>query len=303
MTYANVYKKLFFAVSMDLSVYGTIDPQPFHAALRRIQQIISVPSSVQVYVLEHQRYGFLISRQLPKKARQQFHTALRRHTSFSYHHRSRDLIVIHLEAEQHRFLHDQEYLTGLLMHEVMHSMQFKARLYAQIIRQLQKFYLSRVDALHISQAQKEALRRVGHEASFLLKDWYANAELIRRRQILPLVYYYARSFSPGNTCNTPLFSTDAQLHRMLQKDPELLVLLFSFIFSLLSFLVPFSQTKYAPALRLRARIRRCYGKNFTLLEEECRELIAHYTQHFSLSKRFQETFFALLFTQMHRLVL
>ncbi|HLD12848.1 MAG TPA: hypothetical protein VJB87_04620 [Candidatus Nanoarchaeia archaeon] len=279
---------------MHLHFLGTIDPQPFDQALHAILKHYKLPEPLEIYILEHQRYGNLVLEHLPKEARTSFKIALHAGTSFSYDYQNNHYIIINLEGNK-QAIYQKNYLQGLLTHEILHSIHYAKKLYTSLQKDYKQYYLQPLAKLTLPQKKKNVLEHIGRSASLMLKDWYVNTELIKKKEGKLLVDYYAINFTHKKTCPQPVFYE--KLRPAVKKDPELLAIVFEFEFALLSFLLPLLKIHTKKAFAIRQHIESCYNLNMDEIERKLGSFVELYQDYFSPQKKFRKMFYTLLLEQ------
>ncbi|MDO8555783.1 MAG: hypothetical protein Q7R96_01245 [Nanoarchaeota archaeon] len=286
---------------MQLFFLGDVNATPFITAFTELKKELKIPNNLQIYVLQHRNYGYLILKKLPLQARKAFQQALAARTSFSYHYRNKDFLVFYLTSTKKHFMHDKTYIKGLLLHEITHSIHFKKHLYTTIHKSFSTYYLKKLSKIRLATTKKNIMIAVGQQACLLLKDWYVNTELIRKGYAATLIDYYLKDFTHTKTCPQPLFYK--KLRKAVQKNPEILLNTFAFEFALFSFLTPLISIHTPKALKLKQHIEQCYNFNLEELERKLQPLLGLYEEHFNTGITFQEKFFTLIFDKALELLL
>ena len=283
---------------MKYEVFGKFDKEYIRSVVANVDKLINVPKNVIVYFVEENKYCSQISKKLPKKIRLEFRNACLEKIPFSHGFKKRDIIVIHITKNNIFLLKNKKSLTGLLLHEIMHSFMRKRGLHKKIKKSFEKEFIDKLEKLDKLPEQIDKLldlfTKVGNTAIFLLKDMYTNKELIKKGLGDYLLEYYYRQFTHKKYCPMPVFYVKEKAISQLRDALE-------FEFSLLSIIMPFKNYKSKNAKKLIKIINRCYRVNISDVTKECSYLVSLYGQ-LSESKAFTDRYFRIVFNKIYHLV-
>ena len=289
---------------MHLTLLGKFDQFYFLRTLKRIQHVLPVPRDVQLYILDDKSNCKTIIQRLPPSEKAAFKNICRvDKVSFSYQHNKQRLIVLTLTGTNKYLLKDQQALIGLLIHEIIHLEQMRKGNY-KLLQQSYRKVFSLYTQLLTNLRQKPllpVLDAIGQNALLLLKDLYTNGAVIKRGFSHELLHYYELEFSLKKTCPRPVFYD--KLKKEVQKDPQVLVIVFAFEFALLSMILPFKKYKERHAKELLKYLATCYNLNMRETLRKCGPFIDYYLAHYKKPNRdFQEKYFHLIFTKVIELL-
>lgn len=275
---------------MKLIVLGDLDEEYFKKVLKKVKTLIKIPKSLKIYIIADVKHCNLIP--VPSQGKE----ACRKGISFAYSNEKRSLVVVFYKKDL-----GTKGLIGLMLHEIMHIIQGK-KLSKRLKKAFEKDYTKHfilLKALPYSEAKtKKLFRRIGRITMLLLKDLYANTELIERGLDNYLMEYFSKDLIK-KPCPKPVFYE--KFKRAAKKDMEIIITAFEFEFSLLSVILPFKKLKSREADKLIRYIGRHYELNIKDLARKCHELVDTYLNDFG-RPNFDERFFREVFYKVFDLL-
>jgi len=173
---------------LNLTIRGNIQPEFVKAALFDIYLKWRIPGNIEeLLVIDDPKYFKEIEKRIPLNLRKEFReTYFDDPTSMSITAGKFDLIIISISSTTEKYLRtNAKALQGVMSHELMHVVQRRRgldrkiradaiRAYKEFILKVKKLYVN-MDKSHVDRIFAE----VGRQANFVLKDLYANDELIK----------------------------------------------------------------------------------------------------------------------------
>ncbi len=290
---------------MRVYIKGDLDHKLIRRALNKVNKFIKVPKNIEIYFLDDIDYCNNILSTIHKHARASFkQICLVERSSFSYNHKDRNLIVIHIDKKT-GILKNEKALVGLILHEIMHSVQVYKGEYKQIYVAFEEIFNKNkrlLNKLKYSRNKiKNLFNKVGYTSILLLKDLFSNSELIEKGYGHYLLEYYKNELRGKKTCPRPVFYD--KFKEAAMKDPEIIAIAFEFEFSLLSILLPFQRYKTKDSLLLIKHINNCYELNIKEIARKCHELIYLYLNYFEPNKEFSKKFLNAIFNKVYMLLI
>ncbi|MFX0174155.1 MAG: hypothetical protein ACFE9L_19920, partial [Candidatus Hodarchaeota archaeon] len=231
-------------------------------------------------------------------------------TSFSYGYNNREFVFIRLEKES-QLLNKahQNGLTGLVLHEILHSVQ-RQRGLEVILRDSLVFSLDFFTELAsivppdiFDQEELIAfLKLISQVALFTLKDIYVNVEMIKRGMVDLLILFYSLELNldrPESVIN-PEFETPFEKGKISIKDLDKFAKAFNYTISLIPVWLPMMVLEtdakdYQSSRKLKHFIFNDYYVNPSLITREMWHVENIFLTNFSFSKSFHKKWFGTVF--------
>ncbi|MFX0150475.1 MAG: hypothetical protein ACFFAJ_06825 [Candidatus Hodarchaeota archaeon] len=231
-------------------------------------------------------------------------------TSFSYGYNNREFVFIRLEKES-QLLNKahQNGLTGLVLHEILHSVQ-RQRGLEVILRDSLVFSLDFFTELAsivppdiFDQEELIAfLKLISQVALFTLKDIYVNVEMIKRGMVDLLIRFYSLELNldkPEGVIN-PEFETPFEKGKISIKDLDKFAKAFNYTISLIPVWLPMMVLEtdakdYESSRKLKHFIFNDYYINPSLITREMWHIENIFLTSFSFSKSFHKKWFGTVF--------
>ncbi len=289
---------------MQVFVKGKLDRDVIQRAVDVAASLLPFPSLLELYFFDEVSYCEDILSTLHKHVRESFRqVCFVEQSNFSFTHRNRNLVVISLEGKKD-LVRDQKALVGLILHEVMHVMQTQRGIYEHIYRAYHDVFSSirrRFSSLHYPSSRLQSvLSTLGSTTILLLKDLFCNSELIKKGYGPYLIAYYKTDLSETKTCPRPVFYK--KFKDAVQKNLEVLRIVFEFEFSLLSIVLPFQKYGTHESARLVRHVNDCYEINIKEISRKCHDLVGLYQDSYAPTAVFTRRFFTTLFTKVYGLL-
>ncbi|MFW9929491.1 MAG: hypothetical protein ACFFD1_08880 [Candidatus Thorarchaeota archaeon] len=233
--------------------------------------------------------------------------------SFSWGFEDVQYVFIIISEDEKYLLENPVALIGLLVHETMHGIERLRGLEDDLNRNMrftQEFFIGFMKLLpeYPQEFLEKILLEVAQTSVFVLKEWYANRELIERDYTSELLYYYEILFGLSDEPNQgSLPILDISLPDIV--DPKEINLMdfssaLNFFLSLTSAYVPFLRMHTSSFARTTAeKIKRfIYTRypNLHSVAKELRHLEDLYLTEFAYTKNFQQSFYTEIFSIVYR---
>lgn len=289
---------------MQISVKGKLNEEKIKKAVEKARKLIKFPKNIEIYFLENAEYCDDIIATLHKHLRGYFRqVCLVEKSSFSFNHMNRNLVVLSLEKKK-SVVNNQKALIGLILHELMHSIQVKKGEYKNIYEGFDETFKKNKKLLkklkYPSKKISVLFDRIGFIAIMLLKDLFCNSELIGKGYGSYLLEYYKSELKGKKSCPRPVFYD--KFKDAAKKDPEIIQDAFDFEFSLLSIILPFQKYRTDESLILMKHIDKCYEINIHEISRKCHELIYLYLNYYKPNKEFSKRFLNAIFNKVYMLL-
>ena len=290
---------------MRLIIKGNLNHDLIKRAVNKANKLVKFPKNIEVYVIENISYCNDIISTLHKHVRESFRqVCLVEKSSFSFNHKEKNLIVVSLDRKDNVIKNDRA-LVGLILHEIMHSIQVYRGDYKNIYDAFEEIFNKNkrlLNKLNYSKKNiKELFGRVGYITILLLKDLFSNSELIGKGYGSYLLEYYKTELKGKKICPRPVFYD--KFKEAAKKNPDIIEEAFDFEFSLLSIVLPFQKYKTNDSLLLMKHIDRCYEINIKDISRKCHELIYLYLNYFEPNKEFSKKFLNAVFNKVYMLLI
>lgn len=289
---------------MKIEVRGSLPSKYLIDTVQKLQHVIKVPRNAEFYFFASESDGEDLIASLHKHAQKAMrYVLLEERNSFSYNHRGRKIIVVLVDRKQY-LLTNKKALLGLLLHEMMHIKQQDRGLYIYIKNAFEQTFLKNERLLNKLHYQKKKIQSlfniVGSTSILLLKDLFANSELIAASKGKYLLEYYRAELLNRKTCPRPVFYD--KFKEAAQKNLDVIAIAFEFEFALLATLLPFQKYADKKAETLVRHINRCYEMNVQEIARKCHELIYLYLHEFAYDEKFAKRFLNAIFNKVYLLL-
>ena len=284
--------------------------KPFQQALetleKRLPEISEVPH-LSIYVVVEGHEDELPLKDLPRNVADSFKLlSTTSTTSFSYTDRGKNLILIKIPEDETFLLTNKAALQGLLAHELMHSI-LRMRGFDDILRtcfgKVLNETLPQIENLPYSKKSVTSFFiNIGKNSILVLKDLYANNELIRKGFARELLEYYSRLFGLGKTCPLPIFHKIKEGKPLKQRELPYLGDIISFELQLIPAWLPFLKTHRRVARRLKHHIYQCFEKDLGFIPGTFHEIQLLYLTEFSMTCQFQEDYYRQILNKCYALL-
>lgn len=275
---------------MKIVVKRGFDKRYFVDVIRDINKIIKIPKGVVFYIIDKKSDCNPIIKKLPLKSKKDFIEICKRDVSFSYTHKNFKYVVIDIKNEGY-LLYDKDTLKGLIIHEIMHVKT--GRLFdKKISLDLKKVLFRNIDKLRIREENFDYVIRLMNYSRLLLKELYANENLIKKNFGNYLLSYYYKQFSKKRNSR---FLFDRRLGRNRSFIENVLV----FELSLLSVIWPLEKYKVYNYDLLLKNIERNYSIKLKNIENSFLKLKNLYFNRFN-NRDFNILFFEEILNTINR---
>jgi hypothetical protein len=237
-----------------------------------------------------------------------FHGAFQ--SSFSYGYKEKEFVFIQLE-ESSRLLKSKHRssFSGLLLHEILHSIQrqrgLEVRLRSSLVFSLD-FFTQLADIVPHGAFEKDEiltfLKAISQFALYALKDIYVNVEMMKRGGGLgkALIDFYKADLQFGKSIDIPEFDTSFQKGHVTIKDLESFTRAFNLLLSLIPSWLPQmvlnpESRDYSSARELKHFIFENYYSTLNLITRELYHIENMFLSSFSFSRGFHLKWFGAVF--------
>ena len=141
---------------------------------------------------------------------------------------------------------------------------------------------------------------IGSTSILLLKDLFANSEIIASNKGKYLLEYYRAELLGKKTCPRPVFYE--KFKEAAKKNLDVIAIAFEFEFALLSTMLPFQKYADKKAEALIQHINHCYEMNVHEIARKCHELIYLYLHEFAYDEKFAKQFLNAIFNKVYLLL-
>ncbi len=231
-------------------------------------------------------------------------------TSFSFGYKDKEFVFIRLKKTSpllesvHR-----NGLTGLILHEIFHSLQrqrgLEVRLKNSLVFSLE-FFTELASIVPPDIFDKEEmitfLKRISQFALFSLKDIFVNVEMMKRDLSNPLLEYYniELNYEEPDLIAPPKLETPLQKGAIRVKDLDSFATAFNYTLSLIPVWLPSmvlgeDSIDYVPSRKLKHYIFDKYYINPSLITREMWHIENTFLTSFSFSKSFHLKWFGAIF--------
>ncbi|MFW9855917.1 MAG: hypothetical protein ACFFFG_12730 [Candidatus Thorarchaeota archaeon] len=231
-------------------------------------------------------------------------------SSFSYGYKEKEFVFIQLE-ESSRLLKAKyrSSFSGLLLHEILHSIQrqrgLEIRLRSSLVFSLD-FFTQLAEIVPPGTFEKKEiitfLKTISQFALYALKDIYVNVEMMKRGGGLgrALIDFYKADLQFGKSIDIPEFDTSFQKGEVTIKDLESFTRAFNLLLSLIPSWLPQmvlnpSSRDYSSARELKYFIFENYYSTLTLITRELYHIENIFLSSFSYSRGFHLKWFGAVF--------
>ncbi len=266
---------------MKIIVKRSLDEKYFVDVIKGINKIIKIPKDVIFYFIEKKSDCNPIIKSLPEKSKKDFIEICNRDVSFSYSHKNIKYIIIDVKNEDY-LLYDTDALKGLILHELMHIKTSKL-FDKKINLDLKKVLFKNIDKLKIREDNFDIVIRLMNYSKLLLKELYANENLIKNNFGNILFRYYYQQFS-GKRYSGFLFN------KKFKKDKYFIENILKLELSLLSVIWPLQKYKIYNYDMLLKHLQENYHIRLRNIEKSFLKLKNLYFDRFD-SKNFNMLFF------------
>ncbi|UCG89766.1 MAG: hypothetical protein JSU57_04680 [Candidatus Heimdallarchaeota archaeon] len=231
-------------------------------------------------------------------------------TSFSYGYKNKEFVFIQLERSSpllkptHR-----NGLTGLIFHEILHSIQrqrgLEVRLRNSLVFSLD-FFTQLASIMPPESFKQEELvtflKQISQIALFSLKDIFVNVEMMKRGLSNPLLDFYSVELRLEESDQTtpPILDIPFQKGEIKIKDLDKFAKAFNYTISLIPVWLPTmvlqeDSIDYTPSRKLKHFIFQKYYINPSLITREMWHIENIFLTSFSFSKNFHVKWFGAIF--------
>ena len=253
----------------------------FYSVIKDIGKKIDIPKDVVFYIVNKKSDCEPIIRSLPEKSKKDFIDICSKNISFSYSHKNIKYVIIDIKNEDY-LLYDKDALQGLILHELMH-IKISKKLEKKINLDLKRVLFRNINKLKIREKDFNNVIRIMNYARLLLKELYANENLIKKKFGDYLLKYYYQQFSKKRDSR---FLFDKSLKRNKNFIENILM----FELSLLSIIWPLKKFKPYNYDLLLKNIERNYSIKLRNIENSFLKLKNLYFNRFN-GKNFNILFF------------
>ena len=266
---------------MKIIVKKSLDKKYFFDVVHSVNKIVKIPRGVVFYIVEKKNDCNGIIKLLPGKSKKDFTEICSKNISFSYHHKNIKYIIIDVKNEDY-LLYDTDALKGLILHELMHIKTSKL-FDKKINLDLKKVLFKNIDKLKIREDNFDIVIRLMNYSKLLLKELYANENLIKNNFGNILFRYYYQQFS-GKRYSGFLFN------KKFKKDKYFIENILKLELSLLSVIWPLQKYKIYNYDMLLKHLQENYHIRLRNIEKSFLKLKNLYFDRFD-SKNFNMLFF------------
>lgn len=296
-----------------MTVVGDLDVNYAQAALLEVLLLWRIPTNIEeILVIDDPRHFKVIEKYIPKEIRSEFRQAFTEDpTSMSLTYKKFDLVIISISKKEEAYLKkNKKALTGIFAHELMHIHQRRQGLDARIRRDAIntfKKFSPKLEKLkgYDSKQLGTLFGEVGRTANFVLKDIYANTELIDKGLGEYILEDYKGLYSTKKTCPVGLFS-----YNLKEKPVDLKALLpaLNFELQLLPAIVPFMRmyklhkTNRREIKKFVNYIADCYEINAAEIAKRYDKLMHFAADNIKDTPVFRQRFYKMLFEEIYHLI-
>ncbi len=233
-------------------------------------------------------------------------------TSFSWGTRDVEVVVLMISDDETFVLTNPEAMTGLIVHEVVHSIQRQwgiEDMLKQIFRVDDAFF-EQLAQIELENYPKDVLVNILREYTillyFVIKEFYCNQQVIQLGFANELFLYYYHLFS--SSCPLPGFTVHYQAKRTI-KSEELSELLnaLTMIITTLPAWVPFYRVRLKRIYgmnwnNLYQWISKCYTVDLPILTREIGHILDLYLTAFNYERSFPMHFLSFMYTLLFKTI-
>jgi len=278
---------------MKCEIHGAISRKKLVDALNKIDKLIGIPENTDVFVYDHKFNSAKAVHMYVKNPGELKKLNAEEQTSLSLAFDDKDVIILYIGQREKYVKRDEEAFIGLLMHEIMHVIQGRKGLDKQIEEDSKKA----LDAFvkNIKPNELHTYDSILRNASFVLKDIYANSELVKLglgKYIIENYYdLYAENKKISRHVHYSSITKDAL------EDPKIVSYAVNYELDFMGVIIPAifllnsKQTGKVKAERLVNTIAKCYENNMTHIAEKFNEIIHYCVNHLEDSSEFRQSYF------------
>ncbi len=300
---------------LNLTIRGNIRPEFVKAALFDIYLKWRIPGNIEeLLVIDDPKYFREIEKRIPVKLRKEFReTYFEDPTSMSITAGKFDLIIISISSTTEKYLRtNSKALQGVMSHELMHVVQRRRgldrkvrsdaiRAYKEFVPKVKKLYMH-MDKAHVDQIFAE----VGRQANFVLKDLYANDEIIKLGLGDGILADYSNYYLiKGKTLSSVNYvkSGHKKIHRKIGKDIYDSI---NYILGLMPVIIPFERwylkDKNRATKAMLNYISANYESRMKHLSKEMAPVINYSIKNLKDTSTFRKSYFKKIFQVTEKLI-
>ena len=231
-------------------------------------------------------------------------------SSFSWGFQDREFVFIRLESSTELFNSSSlKGLQGLLIHEILHSVQRQRGLEIRLQDSLSftlQFFTQLADIIPPGKYDRDKvvdfLKKISQVALFALKDIFVNVEMIKRGLAESLIIFYRDELGTAKNIDItpPQYETEFDKGVIRVKDLEEFAMAFTYTLSLIPVWLPFmvletDSKDYLPSRDLKHFIFNKYYTNPSLITREMWHLENIFLTSFSFAKSFHRKWYGAVF--------
>jgi hypothetical protein len=231
-------------------------------------------------------------------------------TSFSFGYEDKELVFIRLEKSSPLLKSTHKNgLIGLILHEILHSIQRQRGLEVQLQNSLVfslDFFIELASIMPPESFDQDELvvflRQISQIALFALKDIYVNVEMMKRNLGSPLIDFYSVELhlDESEIITPPVLEIPFQKGEIKIKDLNEFAKAFNYTLSLIPVWLPTmileeNSIDYEPSRKLKHHIFNKYYINPSLITREMWHIENIFLTSFSFSKSFHLKWFGAIF--------
>lgn len=300
---------------LNLTIRGNIRPEFVKAALFDIYLKWRIPGNIEeLLVIDDPKYFREIEKRIPVKLRKEFReTYFEDPTSMSITAGKFDLIIISISSTTEKYLRtNSKALQGVMSHELMHVVQRRRgldrkvradaiRAYKEFVPKVKKLYMH-MDKTHVDQIFAE----VGRQANFVLKDLYANDEIIKLGLGDGILADYSNYYViKGKTLSSVNYvkSGHKKIRRKVGKDIYSSI---NYILGLMPVIIPFERWYLKDKNRATRAMLNYISANYELkmkhLSKEMAPVINYSIKNLRDTSTFRKSYFKKIFQVTEKLI-
>ncbi|MDP6845745.1 MAG: hypothetical protein QF460_02200 [Candidatus Nanoarchaeia archaeon] len=299
---------------LNLTIRGNIRPEFVKAALFDIYLKWRIPGNIEeLLVIDNPKYFKEIEKRIPVNLRKEFReTYFDDPTSMSITAGKFDLIIISISSTTEKYLRtNSKALQGVMSHELMHVVQRRQgldrkvrsdaiRAYKEFLPRVKRLY-SNMDKAHVDQIFAE----VGRQANFVLKDLYANDEIIKLGLGDGILADYSNYYGTrGSSSSVAYVKTGhKKVRKKIGKDIYDSV---NYILGLMPVIVPFERWYLKDKNRATKAILNYISANYesrmTHLSKEMAPVINYSIRNLRDTSTFRKSYFKKIFQVTEKLI-
>ncbi len=277
---------------MNLTIRGDFNEEFVGSAVKKATSLLKIPKKIKlnIFVIDNIKFCPVTSGTLKGESAKEFKKLCKEEaTSMSLTYKKNNHVIIHISKFDNYLKTNKKALIGVLLHELMHIVQTNKSLDNKIRKAaIFAFNKFKKELFKIGQPKQNIINfysNIGESTNYVLKDIYANLELINKGFTDYILEDYYNLYFSKKKCIKP---------KLQKQTLEQIENAINYQLELLSVIIPFTKVQRKPkAKKLINYLKKCYEPKE--LSEEFKELTSYTLKNFSWRKNFRQNFFMIVF--------